>query len=464
MKFETVIVGGGISGLAALHYLKKLRPSMSVHLYEGADRLGGVIGTDIVDDYSCEWGPNGILDRSGLTRELCEDIGADGLLESANDSAKKRFILRGGKLRAAPMSLMSFITSRVLSPAGKLRIFMEPFTSSATGDDESIYSFASRHLGKEVADYLIQPMVTGIYAGSAERLSVRACFPALYDLDQESGSLIRGALASRKRKKRETASSEIDENTTKRKGSMRLLSLKRTGVQALIEEIAKSYADCVQTGARASNIVKRASGNGYVVQFDEGQDVECDNLILAIPSYQAESILSNVSQKLSQATGRIPYAPIAVVCLGYSEEAAPMALDGFGFLIPPSEKREILGAIWTSSIFPDRAPDGKVLLRVLLGGGANPQMLDRSDDELVAVCRKELGEIMNISEAPELVKMFRWTRAIPQYTLGHMDILADIDAELESLPGLHLAGNAYRGIGVSDCLENSLRIIESLPS
>ncbi len=437
---------------------------MSVRLFEGADRVGGVIGTDVIDDYACEWGPNGILDKSGLTRELCEQIGAEGLLESANENAKKRFILRGGKLRPAPMSLGSFITSGVLSPLGKLRIFLEPFTSSATDGDESIYSFASRHLGKEVADYLIQPMVTGIYAGSAERLSVRACFPMLYELDKESGSIIRGALARRKRKKLEAKKSQSGENKPERKGSMRLLSLKRTGVQALIERLSETYSDCIQTGCLAKDVTAGVGGSGFTVQFENQESVDCDNLILAIPSYRAEQVLTNLSGKLATATGRIPYAPIAVVCLGYPAEAASRALDGFGFLIPPSEKRDILGAIWTSSIFPDRAPEGKVLLRVLLGGGANPEVMDKSDEALVTICRNELSSIMGVTEPPELVKLYRWTKAIPQYTIGHMDILAEIESEAAKFPGLHLAGNAYRGIGVSDCLGNSLGVVESLPN
>jgi protoporphyrinogen/coproporphyrinogen III oxidase len=464
MRYDTIIVGGGISGLSALHYIKRHRPAMTVRLFEGADRLGGVIGTDIVDNYACEWGPNGILDRSGLTRELCEEIGAENLLESANESAKKRFILRGGKLRQAPMSALSFITSGVLSPLGKLRIFLEPFTSSATDGDESIYSFAARHLGKEVAEYLVQPMVTGIYAGSAERLSVRACFPLLYELDRESGSIIRGALARRKRKKQEAANDKSDGGKSGRKGSMRLLSLKRTGVQALIERLTESYADCIRTGCLASEVVANSDKNGFTIHFENEAPVECDNLILAIPSYRAERVLTKVSSKLAAATGRIPYAPIAVVCLGYSESAAPKALDGFGFLIPPSEKRDILGAIWTSSIFPDRAPEGKVLLRVLLGGGANPEVMDESDESLVTISHNQLSEIMGVTEPPEMSKLYRWIRAIPQYTIGHMDILAEIDSELARLPGLYLAGNAYRGIGVSDCLENSLGIVESLPN
>jgi oxygen-dependent protoporphyrinogen oxidase len=461
-KQKIVIIGGGISGLATLHYLKRLSPDVDVELFEAADRLGGVIGTDVVDGYVCEWGPNGILDRSGAARELAEELGLGEQLESANENAKHRYILRGGELKPVPMSAGSFISSKVISGKAKLRLFAEPFTKPGGVEDESIYSYASRHFGSEVADYLIQPMVTGIYAGNAERLSVRSCFPLLYALDKERGSIIRGMIARKRASKKSKA--ESTNGSGNRKGSMRLLSAKPTGVHSLIDALGNKYSAQTNTSKAAASIERRDDGGNisYSVTFTDGSSVVADKLVLAIPTYKTTELLTPLSQALGDSLARIPYSPITVVCLGYDNSASPSALDGFGFLAPPKENRSILGAIWSSSIFSGRAPEGKFQLRVMIGGASATGGPELSDDEIIVQVRKELSEIMNIKDAPEMTKIYRFNQAIPQYTVGHHKILAALESELAEFPGLYLNGNAYAGIGVSECLAASEKIADSL--
>lgn len=460
LKKRFIIVGGGISGLSVLHYLKVLAPDIDVRLFEAASRLGGVIGSEIVDGYLCEWGPNGILDRHGTVREMCQQLGIDHEIELADENAKNRFILRDGKLQAVPMSLSSFVSSKLLSATAKFRLLREPFTCSSSEEDESIYRFAERHFGKEVADYLVQPMVTGIYGGDAEGLSLKSCFPLLHKLDSESGSLIRGMIIRKFRAKKQPL------KDSKRQGSMRLLSLKPTGVNALINALVKRYVDSIQTDKKMQSLkrIDDADGNGqlFELHFDDQTIVQADKVILALPAFQAEKILRPFSSPLSAILEKIPYAPIAVVCLGYPLKASPLSLEGFGFLVPPKEKKSILGAIWQSSIFSGRAPDGKFLLRVLLGGAGAPELAALSDEQMIKTVSNELRDIMGIFEEPEMVRIYRWNKAIPQYSLGHDAILRNIEDTLSKIHGLHLTGNAYQGIGVSECIINSERLAQKL--
>ena len=460
MKKRVIIVGGGISGLSTLHYLKTLAPDVDVQLFEATDRLGGVIGSDFVDGYMCEWGPNGILDRSGAVRELCEQLGIDNEIEFANENSKNRFILREGQLRVVPMSPGSLITSRLLTTFAKLRLLREPFTSSSKEEDESIQRFAERHFGKEVADYLIQPMVTGIHAGQAEQLSVKSCFPLLHELDGEFGSLIRGMITRKRRAKKQPL------KDSKRKGSMRLLSLKPTGVYVLIDALAKRYADSIHTGKQVESLEKIADVNGvrklFGLRFKDQTTTQADEVILALPAYCAARILRALSAPLSTNLSRIPYAPITVVCLGFPLTASPRPLKGFGFLIPPKENRAILGAIWSSSIFSGRAPDGKFQLRILLGGAGNPEVAQLTDAQTLETVADELHDLMGISEEPEMVRIYRWNKAIPQYMVGHSTILRDLENNLSEVQGLHLTGNAYHGVGVSECIINSESLAQKL--
>ena len=454
-QHDVIIVGGGISGLTALHYVKTRCPDLSVMLYEADCRLGGTVGTDHTDGYSLDWGPNGFLDREPLTLQMVEELGLGPQLERANANVSNRFILRSGKLRAVPMSPAKFLTSDILSLTGRLRVLKEPFVAKApNGIDESIYDFGQRRIGKEAADYLIQPMVSGVYGGVASKMSLRACFPIMHEMESQYGSLFKAMIAKMKQAKREGKKSGGPS------GPGGWLTSFKGGLSLIIDELGRRYASAVTLGKAVQRVSKK--DDGFAVCFFDHAEVQCREVILAVPSYQAAQITDDLSAVLSRTLAAIPYAPIAVVCFGNDANRAQANLDGFGFLVPSKEEKRILGSIWTSSIFTDRAPVGKVQFRTMVGGDGDHDSARLSDAELISLVKRDLGSIIGLSGEPELVKIYRWEYGIPQYHIGHLDKMKIIERELQSIRGIHLAGNAYYGIGLNDCVKQAFKVVSSL--
>lgn len=455
-KHDVVIIGGGISGLAALHYVRTRCPERSVRLLEADSRLGGTIGTDLVEGHSFDWGPNGFLDREPLTLELCEELGLNDLLERANENVNNRFILRGGKLRTVPMSPPKFLMSDILSLSGKLRVMWEPFAAGMPGDDESIYSFASRRIGRQAADYLVQPMVSGVYGGLAERLSLQSCFPIMRKMESEHGSLFRAMMA----KKKEAKAKKTQSGGPSGPGG-RLTSF-RGGLYRIIERFVELYSDSIELNSPVDAISRE--NTGYIIDREGRASMTAKDVILATPAYQSSRMVSELSESLSDELLAIPYAPIAVVCLGYKREQVAHPLDGFGFLVPPKEGRDILGSIWTSSIFADRSPEGEVQFRTMLGGDGNHDVIDLSDAELVARVRQDLGEIVGLTGEPTIARVFTWPNGIPQFVVGHQARMERIEMELQRLGHLHLASNAYFGISLNDCVKQASKVVHNIRS
>ncbi|MEK7775258.1 MAG: protoporphyrinogen oxidase [Candidatus Zixiibacteriota bacterium] len=449
------IIGGGISGLSALHFIKRLKPHLSIALFESEQRLGGTLATDRVDGYSFDRGPNGFLDREPLTLQLCHELGLSDQLERARDNVSNRFILRGGKLRSVPMSPQSFLTSDVLSLSGKLRVFCEPFVPRKTStDDESIYDFGKRRIGREAADYLIQPMVSGIFGGMAERLSLKSCFPIMTEMESEYGSLTKAMIARGKKARADG----------KKKGSpggpTGWLTSFHGGLDAVIMRLDERYAKSIIKGAKAIS-VQRANDR-FAIAFANGESHSAGAVIVATPSYSAGDMVRPMSDALANGLEGIPYAPISVVCLGYDAGAVRRNLDGFGFLVPQKEKRRIMGSIWTSSIFRDRAPEHKVQFRTMIGGDGDRDSVNLSNDALQQIVCKELGDIIGLSKDPDMVRIYRLERGIPQYVIGHADRIERIENELQKLGKLYLTGNAYYGVGLNDCIKQSHRVAQGL--
>lgn len=448
---DVIIIGGGISGLVALHYLRRDKPNLNVRLFEAEPRLGGTIGTDRIDGYSFDSGPNGFLDREPLTLQLCNELQLGEQLERANESVNNRYILKGGRLRSVPMSPPKFLMADIISWPGKLRIAMEPFAKARPeGIDESIYDFACRRIGREAADYLVQPMVSGVYGGVAQKMSLQSCFPIMREMEDEYGSLFKAMIAKAK------AAKAKGKKSGGPSGPGGWLTSFKGGLDRIIVRFQEMYAPFISTGKNAESITR--ANDGYIVTFHDGSSETTRNVIVATPSYEAARMTADLSPELSQALGAIPYAPIAVVCAGYHANQVKIPIDGFGFLVPKKENRKILGSIWTSSIFADRAPQGMIQFRTMVGGDGFHESIDLTDEELLAAVRQDLGEVMKIAGEPQMVKMYRWKYGIPQYRVGHRKLLDTIERELSSLGGVQIAGNAYYGIGLNDCVKQSHKV------
>ncbi len=456
MPKKLVIVGGGISGLAAAYFAKeKFGDNIELALYEKDNRLGGTIGTTREEGFLVDWGSNGFLDREPLTLEFVEKIGLKDKLYPANDKANKRFIYRNRKLWEINPHPVKFMKSGLLSLPGRLRIGLEYLVPpKKDGEDESIFDFAARRIGKEAAEAMIDPMVSGIYGGDAKVLSLKACFPVMDEMEKNYGGLIKAMI----RKKKEANAS--GKKSGGPGGPTGHLTSFRGGLYTLIEHLGELLKDHIHLSTGVKSIAKTAEGR-FRLALDTGNDV-CDFLIVTVPSYRAAEMTAELDRELSNTLNEIPYSNLAVVCQGFKLEKIGRPVDGFGFLVPHSEKLNILGSIWTSVIFPEQAPEGYVLFRTMLGGALNNRIIHKSLGEISETAFKELQPILGFKAKPDFEKIFIWNRAIPQYVIGHIDRVAKIESRLSEIGNLFVGGNAYNGIGLNDCIKRSRRIVDSL--
>jgi oxygen-dependent protoporphyrinogen oxidase len=452
---KVIIIGGGISGLATAWLLRSKAQAagkeLHITLLEKEEQPGGKIKSIKADGYTCEWGPNGFLDSKPQTLDLCRSIGVEGNLHRSNDNARKRFIFSGGKLHQLPDGGPAFLKSGLISWPGKLRLALEPtpFISPApAGVDETLAAFGRRRLGHEALDKLIAPMVSGIFAGDPETMSLVSCFPRIAELEREYGGLIRAMIMLGKKKKQDIAAGKVVSSAA---GPGGVLTSFREGIQYLSDALAVSLGEIVKPGVCVTS-VKKGDGVSYCVTCSDGSEYDGDQVIVASPAFVAADILAGLDGGISGVLRQIPYASMTVICFGYSQGQIARSLDGFGYLIPKKEGCNTLGTLWDSSMFENRAPEGKVLLRSMMGGACYPQYIALSDDEVVARVRQDLVLTMGIDAAPEFVRVFRHPQAIPQYTVGHGARLKALEEQLRTHPGLILTGNSYRGIGLNDCV------------
>jgi oxygen-dependent protoporphyrinogen oxidase len=442
-----IVVGAGVSGLSVAFRLQQLAAHAEITVLEEAQRPGGTTWTMREQGFQLELGPNGFLDSKPTTKALCQDAGLSAQLVAASDAAaRNRYLWLGGQLRALPTGPGSLIGSNILGWRGKLSLLWERFRSGPrTMRDESIDAFARRRCGAEVADVLADALVTGIYAGDPALLSLPACFPRLAQLEREYGSVIKGfAQAARKRRTEARARGEPYQRGGK------LWSL-RGGLRVLVETLAEQLRTAPHLGVRVRSITKR--GNQWHVRAGGRDAWHADALVLTCPAYRQAEMIADLDAALADRIGEIPYNRVAVVGLGYRQSDILCPLDGFGFIAPQRTRRDLLGVQWCSSIYPDRAPAGMVLLRGMCGGWNRPDVVDWDDGRLLNAVRAELQAAMGIATAPVFHCIIRWPCAIPQYHVGHLDRLAWIDGRLGSHPGLFLGGNAYRGVALNDCTE-----------
>lgn len=450
---KAIIVGAGISGLATAHALLTRKPEMDVQVLEAAERIGGKVWTDHTPEgYACEWGVNGFLNNKPKTLELAETLNLEAV--TGFEAANRRYVYRRGKLHKLPESPPAFLTSGLMSLFGRLRVMAEPFIKPGEAEDETLAEFGTRRLGREAFEALIDPMASGVFAGDPEQMSLKSCFPRINELETEYGSLIKAMIRLQAKARRE------GKGKGPGPGPGGKLTSFAGGMSEMTNQLATRLGPRIRTSARVESIDR--SGDRFRVLLAGGDMEESDVLILASPAFAQAEMLQDMAPDIALLLNGISYPPLSVVCLGYREQDLGKYLDGFGFLVPGGEKRNILGTIVDSNVFPNRAPEGSVLLRTMVGGARAPRQAMQSDAQLTDTVRAELKAIMGVDAEPEFLKIYRHRRAIPQYHVGHSKKLESIEQAAERHPGLFLTGNAFRGVSLNDCIESAWRTAERI--
>jgi len=451
------IIGGGISGLSAAFHLERARrgaADVRYTLFESGDRLGGVMRTERVEGCLIEAGPDSFLSEKLSAAELCRELGIEDQLVGSNDAHRRTYILVKGRLVEMPDGLQFMVPTKlwptVMTPlfswGTKLRMAREFFARPHTSNgDESAAAFVERHFGPEVVDRLADPLLAGVYGGSAERLSVRAVLPRFLDMEAKYGSLSRAMLAAMKKRPAN--------------GARPIFTSMKDGMQQLVDAVvAQLDPDALRTGARVKALGRE--GKDWIVLRQDSTAARFDRVIVATPGYIAAGLLRSVDLRLATVLGETAYSSSVTVALGYAtagfDGRGGKREDGFGFLVPRSEGKRLLACTFVHNKFPHRAPDDRLLLRVFLGGSHDPAVLEIPDEEILRIVCVELRQILGLTAEPRFSRIYRWERSMAQYEVGHLDRVAEIERLRAALPGLALAGNAYRGIGVPDCIKSGL--------
>ena len=454
MNIDSVIIGGGISGLVAAHRLKKM--GRDLLLVESGDRVGGVIQSRDIECFLIESGPNS-LRGSHEFLDLVEELDLTGELITADPRAPA-YVYAGGRLHAVPMSPPALVRTKLISNSAKLRLLREPFVKARRqAGEENIASFVRRRFGDEILERLVEPFLSGVYAGDPEELSLQACFPRLADFEAEAGGVFRGALRAALRSRKGARRSAGKPKRSLR--PYRLCSF-RHGLSAFPEALSKSLGDSLMTQARIVGISKNSPASPFEIRIERQGEIRtiCSStLIISTPAYGAAHLLDKIAPEISELVAEIPYVSIASVPLAYRTEQVPRRLDGFGFLAPRGEGLRTLGSIWNSSLFAGRAPEGWVCLTNFIGGATDARAIKLDDEELIGVVHNDLSKVLGVSGAPRRLPITRYERAIPQYTMGHAARVAQIESALRDIPGLWIAGNYLRGISLGDCIKQAER-------
>ena len=451
---KIVVVGAGISGLATAYTLeqqaREKNLDIQVTVVEKQQRCGGKIWSRHEDGYLCEWGPNGFLDNKPATLDLCKVLNINNELLRSDDNARKRFIFSANKLHQLPENGPQFFASDLLSWPGKLRLVAELAVAVKKGDtDETLAEFGRRRLGAEALDKLIAPMAGGIFAGDPETMSVKSCFPRIVELEQQYGGLLKAMMKMARQKRAER---KAGKQVASAAGPGGVLTSFTGGIQQLTDSLTQAISGEIRRGLGVDSIEHY---DDYVLELSDGSLLDADVVISAAPSNALAPIITKLRPEAGKLLDKIPYAPMNIVCLGYSRDQLHCDLNGFGYLIPRQEGCSVLGTLWDSSIFAGRAPQGKVMLRSMMGGATRPQVADFTDDQVQILVQADLERIMGIKISPEFVRIYRHQYAIPQYVCGHGNLVKQVRNELRDLPGFFLTGNAYDGIGLNDCVNNA---------
>jgi protoporphyrinogen/coproporphyrinogen III oxidase len=483
---RVVIIGAGITGLAAAHRLiercSELRQPLDILLLEAKPVVGGTLQTDLRDGFLLERGPDSFISEKPEAINLARRLGIESNLIETNSENRRSFIGRDGKLKPvpegfrlmAPSKILPFMTSGIFSLSGKARMAADLFLprKSANGkSDESLADFVRRRLGSEALTRMAQPMIGGIYTADPEKLSLRATFPRFLDMESQHRSIIlalfRAGKSATAAETRATSGARYSLFLTFDKG-MQLLSdtlAKRiTARQSTGDDLETKCEVRLNTRVESLQPEPGDSARKWRVRLGVNDSVTADAVCIALPAYVAAGVLADHFADISSDLASITYASTATINLGFRRSDIPHPLDGFGFVIPFVERRSLLACTFSSIKFPDRAPAGCVLLRAFVGGALQPEMFALDETEMITKVLGDLRELLGINKSPLFAETSKWARSMPQYELGHLDRVDSIRRHLAELPNLTLAGNAYSGAGVPDCIRSGETAAEELIS
>lgn len=462
--YQVAIVGGGIAGLATAYSLQRRGGgAVDYKLIESSSTFGGKITSLHERGFIVEGGPDSFITQKTAAVELCRELGLGGHLIGTNDAARKIFVWSRGKLRPMPEGVMliiptkvtPFLKSSLISWPGKLRMGLDAVIPPRRGDgDETLAHFVRRRLGAEALDKIAEPMIAGIYVADAENLSLKSTFPRFLDLERQHGSLLRGMMRQRRAKPSNGRSPNGHSGTT-------MFMTLRGGVQELTERLVAELKP-ESLLLNKSVVGMRQEGGKYVLKVNDGAEIRSDAAVLAAPAYVAANLVRKIDPILASGLDRIRYVSTATVSLGFKRADVSHPLEGFGFVVPRSERRKIIACTWSSTKFNHRAPAGYVLLRVFMGGAHAEHLAEQEEDAIAEMARGELREMVGIDATPVLTQVYRWHKANPQYELGHQERVADIDRRSAEHPGLYLTGAAYHGVGIPDCIQDGARVAEEI--
>lgn len=446
------IIGGGISGLSAAYELERQRQSgtdLEYTIIESAERLGGVLVSECVDGCLIEAGPDSFITEKPWALNLCRELGLEDQIIGSNDAQRRTFILVKGRLVEMPDGLMFLVPTKILptvftplfSWPTKLRMAMELFHKpQPLSLDESVADFIKRHFGAGAIDRLADPLLSGIHGAGSDHLSVRAVLPRFVEMQQKHGSLIKGMLAARRRMA----------EMSKGKPKPPLFSSLKDGMQQLVDTLlARLDPRAMHLNVQVQD-VRLSDGHWQVIV--EGLRETFDAVVIATPAHVAGALLQQADEELAAELSDVSYSSSVTVTLVYERSALAGCDRGFGILVPRSERHRMRACTFVHNKFPHRAPENRGIVRVFLGGLGDEEAVLLADEEILSTVTGELRAIAGISAAPLATRIYRWDRAMSQPTPGHLDRIAWIDERLQTLPGLALAGNYFRGVGVPDCI------------
>jgi protoporphyrinogen/coproporphyrinogen III oxidase len=445
-----VIIGGGISGLSAAYYLSKA--GLSATLIERRPRLGGVIQTEYIQGCTLEAGPDSYLGIKPAATELIREVGLADQIIGSNDHIRVTYVVRNGRLVALPDGLMMMVPTKIapivttglLGWGTKIRMGLEYLRKPVAGRaarDRSVAEFITEHYGVESLEYLAEPLLSGVYGGDPKRLSVNSVLPRFVELESKYGSLTRGVLAER--------AQAAKNGKPGAGGGGTLFRTLKGGLSGLVERVA-ALAD-VQVRHGTAEVVERIA-DGHRVRVD-GQWIEAPHVVLACPGYEAAALIGAVDGRLAELLGQVEYSSSLTLALGYNRANIAIDLPGFGFLVPAKERRRLVACTVVHNKFSHRVAEDKVVLRCFFGGAADEAVLNEPDDAIVRMAREELARLIGLQAEPVFSHIARWPKSMAQYTVGHGERLKEIEARVAALGTVHLAGNAYYGIGIPDCVK-----------